>query len=98
MARILAIPEGEVSAILQETIVRFGARHRRFEELLEHHFSLGAHRGGDAALSRARRLLIGAYSPTNEYSGRRARRSSNSILGARRLIKQAPKPGRAGGS
>ncbi|HTB60990.1 MAG TPA: hypothetical protein VLC06_24135, partial [Polyangia bacterium] len=67
MARILAVPEEEVSAILQDTIVRFGARHRRFEELLERHFSLVAHRVGGATLSRARRLLIGAYF-TNEYS------------------------------
>ena len=67
MARILALPEAEVAAVLEDTIIRFGARHRRFEDLLEHHFSLVAHRVGDAALSRARRLLIGAYF-TNEYS------------------------------
>ena len=67
MARILAVPEEEVSTILQDTIARFGARHRRFEELLERHFSLVAHRVGGATLSRARRLLIGAYF-TNEYS------------------------------
>jgi predicted GH43/DUF377 family glycosyl hydrolase len=67
MARILAVPEEEVSAILQDTLVRFGTRHHHFEELLERHFSLVAHRVGGAALSRARRLLIGAYF-TNEYS------------------------------
>ena len=39
----------------------------RFEELLERHFALVAHRVGDVALSRERRLLIGAYF-TNEYS------------------------------
>ena len=52
---------------MQDTLARFGGRHRRFEELLERHFSLVAHRVGGAALSRARRLLIGAYF-TNEYS------------------------------
>lgn len=67
MARILAVPEEEVSAILQQTLVRFASRHRRFEELLERHFNLVAHRVGGIALSRARRLLIGAYF-TNEYS------------------------------
>ena len=67
MARILALPEEEVSEVLGDTLVRFGARHHRFEELLEHHFSLVAHRVHGAALSRARRLLIGAYF-TNEYS------------------------------
>jgi len=67
MARILAVPEEEVSAILQETLERFGSRHRRFEELLERHFKLVAPRVGGAVLSRARRLLIGAYF-TNEYS------------------------------
>ena len=39
----------------------------RFEELLERHFALVAHRVGGVALSRERRLLIGAYF-TNEYS------------------------------
>ena len=67
MARILAVPEEEVAAILEDTLVRFGARHHRFEALLERHFELVAHRVGGAALSRARRLLIGAYF-TNEYS------------------------------
>ena len=45
----------------------FSGRHRRFEELLERHFALVAHRVADVALSRERRLLIGAYF-TNEYS------------------------------
>ena len=67
MARILALPEAEVREILAQTLLRFNPRHRGFERLLEHHFSLVAHRvtGGDP--SRERRLLIGAYF-TNEYS------------------------------
>jgi predicted GH43/DUF377 family glycosyl hydrolase len=67
MTRILALPEAELSAVLTQVLQRFGKRHKRFEELLERHFSLVAHRVGDAALSRERRLLIGAYF-TNEYS------------------------------
>jgi predicted GH43/DUF377 family glycosyl hydrolase len=67
MARILALPEDEVARVLAETVEMFAGRHRRFEQLLEHHFALVAHRVGDAALSRERRLLIGAYF-TNEYS------------------------------
>ena len=67
MARILALPEAEVRVVLAQTLERFGRRHRHFEALLEHHFSLVAHRVTDVALSRERKLLIGAYF-TNEYS------------------------------
>lgn len=67
MTRILALSEDEVVRVLGETIEGFGARHRRFEALLERHFALVAHRVADVALSRERRLLIGAYF-TNEYS------------------------------
>lgn len=67
MARILALPEAEVSVVVEQVLRRFDKRHKRFEDLLERHFALVAHRVGDAALSRQRRLLIGAYF-TNEYS------------------------------
>ena len=67
MARILALPEDEVARVLGETVDRFAGRHRRFEELLERHFALVAHRVAEVAMSRDRRLLIGAYF-TNEYS------------------------------
>jgi predicted GH43/DUF377 family glycosyl hydrolase len=67
MARILALPEDEVLRVLGETLAGFSSRHRRFEELLERHFALVAHRVADVAVSRERRLLIGAYF-TNEYS------------------------------
>jgi predicted GH43/DUF377 family glycosyl hydrolase len=67
MARILALPEDEVARVLGETVDRFAGRHRRFEELLERHFAQVAHRVADVAMSRDRRLLIGAYF-TNEYS------------------------------
>jgi predicted GH43/DUF377 family glycosyl hydrolase len=67
MTRILALPEDEVARVLSETIDGFAGRHRGFEELLERHFALVAHRVPDGVLSRNRRLLIGAYF-TNEYS------------------------------
>ena len=67
MARILELPEDEVARVLGETLASFSGRHRRFEELLERHFALVAYRVADLAVSRERRLLIGAYF-TNEYS------------------------------
>jgi len=67
MARILALPEDEVARVLGDTLDGFAGRHRGFEALLERHFALVAHRVPDTALSRERRLLIGAYF-TNEYS------------------------------
>jgi predicted GH43/DUF377 family glycosyl hydrolase len=67
MGRILALPEPEVAAMLEQTLERFGARHKNFEALLERHFGMVADRLDGSALSRARRLLIGAYF-TNEYS------------------------------
>jgi hypothetical protein len=67
MARILALPDEEVSVVLQQVLRRFDKRHKQYEALLESHFALVAHLTGDVALSRERRLLIGAYF-TNEYS------------------------------
>ena len=67
MTRVLAIADAEVPVLLEQVLRRFESRHKHFEDLLEHHFSLVAHRVGDVALSRQRRLLIGAYF-TNEYS------------------------------
>jgi len=67
VTRILELPEEEVSAALRQTLGLFGGRHRRFEELLEHHFTLVADLVGDAPISHERRLLIGAYF-THEYS------------------------------
>jgi predicted GH43/DUF377 family glycosyl hydrolase len=67
MTRILAIPEADVARVLEDTLTRFRARHRGFEELLERHFVMATPRGLDVTPSRERRLLIGAYF-TNEYS------------------------------
>jgi predicted GH43/DUF377 family glycosyl hydrolase len=67
MERILAIPDDEVAGLLEQTLASFSGRHKRFEELLEHNFSLVAHHGAGGPLSRERRLLVGAYF-THEYS------------------------------
>jgi predicted GH43/DUF377 family glycosyl hydrolase len=67
MARILALPETEVREVLAHTLARFRTRHRGYEDMLEQHFSLVAHRVIGVDLSRERKLLIGAYF-TNEYS------------------------------
>ncbi len=66
--RILAIPEQDVSALLESVLRDFSPRHRNFKGLLENHFRLVAHElDGEDSLSRERRLLIGAYF-THEYS------------------------------
>src|SRR3954451_3761900 len=90
MQRILAIPESEVTALLEHTLTRFQARHRGFEALLEHHFTLVAHHAGDVPLSRERRLLVGAYF-THEYSIEGAALFNPSIVPA-----PGPAPGRKG--
>ena len=104
MARILAIPEAEVAAVLEQAAASIRTRHKRFEELLERHFALVAHHVGDAALSRERRLLIGAYF-TNEYSvegGRavqpvaRARARSGRPGRRRATVRDEPARGRRG--
>lgn len=68
MARILAIPEAQVSALLEDVLARYSLRHRGFNELLERHFQLVApYIDSTVFLSRERSLLIGAYF-THEYS------------------------------
>jgi predicted GH43/DUF377 family glycosyl hydrolase len=66
--RTLAIPETEVSALLDRILTNFSLRHRDFTTILERHFQLVAHHiDRPTMLSRERRLLIGAYF-THEYS------------------------------
>jgi predicted GH43/DUF377 family glycosyl hydrolase len=66
--RILALPEDEVTAALEDVLTGFRGRHRRLPAILEDHFDLVAHRLADGPPpSPERRLLIGAYF-TNEYS------------------------------
>ena len=68
MERILAIPEPDTSGLLAQIVDGFASRHRGFPELLERHFQLVAHHiDSTEALSRERRLLIGACF-THEYS------------------------------
>jgi predicted GH43/DUF377 family glycosyl hydrolase len=67
MARVLALPEVDVPAVLAQVLRRFDKRHKRFAELLERHFLLVAHLTGDVPVSPERKLLIGAYF-TSEYS------------------------------
>ena len=68
MQRVLAIPEADVAALLDQVIGSFATRHRRYLELLEEHHALVAHHiGRGTSISRERRLLIGAYF-THEYS------------------------------
>jgi predicted GH43/DUF377 family glycosyl hydrolase len=67
MARILALSEADVVAMLEQTLTAFRDRHDGFAALLERHYGLVAHLLGGATVSPARRLLIGAYF-TNEYA------------------------------
>jgi predicted GH43/DUF377 family glycosyl hydrolase len=69
MRRVLDIPEADVEGLVAGILAGFSERHEDFAGLLERHFELVAHHIApyQASLSRARRLLIGAYY-TNEYS------------------------------
>src|SRR2546422_1513559 len=46
MQRVLAIPEAEVSVLIESILVNFSLRHHGFEQLLERHFGLVAHHAG----------------------------------------------------
>ncbi|HKQ71231.1 MAG TPA: glycoside hydrolase family 130 protein [Polyangiaceae bacterium] len=65
--RILAIPEGELSALLADILADFELRHRDYRQILERHFQLVSHHLDGIDVSRDRRWLIGAYF-THEYS------------------------------
>ncbi len=68
MARILAIPEAQVSALTDDILRRFEGRHHGFRQILERQFELVVRHIPDAtSLSVERRLLIGAYF-THEYA------------------------------
>jgi predicted GH43/DUF377 family glycosyl hydrolase len=82
MARILALPEGEVAALNATIMQRFAARHRGFQDMLERQFdALAAHILDPAAVSVDRRLLIGAYF-THEYAVEAAALFNPSIVRA----------------
>ena len=68
MERVLAIPDAEVGALVDQTLASFSSRHRDFRAILERHFELVEHLvKGVTFVSPQRRLLIGAYF-THEYS------------------------------
>lgn len=68
MARVLAIPEHEVSALNADVLRHFEARHHGFRNILERQFQVVAHHVPEATrLSADRQLLIGAYF-THEYA------------------------------
>lgn len=68
VARCLSISQADVAAELRQVLDGYGARHRRFTDVLDAHFSAVAHRvDGADRLSMDRRRLIGAYF-TQEYS------------------------------
>jgi predicted GH43/DUF377 family glycosyl hydrolase len=82
MARILAIPESEVAALNATILQRFATRHRRFAEMLGQQYeALVAHIPDPAAVSAARRTLIGAYF-THEYAVEAAALFNPSIVPA----------------
>ncbi len=68
MGRVLALPEDVVDTLLAEVFADFDGRHRHFSAVLERNAEIMSHRLVDAtALSRARRLLLGAFF-THEYA------------------------------
>ena len=81
LARILALSEPEVAVMLEQTLEQFAGRHKNFESMLERHFEMVEHFSDGAELTRARRLLIGAYF-TNEYSVEAAALFNPSIVPA----------------
>ena len=82
MDRILAIPEQDVPAAVEEMVADFSGRHRDFERILEENFERAAiHLEDGEQLSRARRLLIGGYF-THEYSIEAAALFSPSMVSA----------------
>ncbi len=68
LARILALPEGNVAGILNATRARFEDRHVNLEAVLDSHFRYVTRGTTECSeLSRERQLLIGAYY-TQEFS------------------------------
>ena len=68
LARVMALPETEVVAMLKQVLDEFGARHQRVRDyFLKRFASVQDLVPTDRPLSDERKLLIGAYF-TNEYS------------------------------
>jgi predicted GH43/DUF377 family glycosyl hydrolase len=68
LKRVLAIPEDAIAPLLARIWADFSLRHRDFEGTAHRHFDLVAHHvPPGTAVTRERRLLVGAYF-THEYS------------------------------
>lgn len=82
MARILAIPESQVSALNTAILQRFESRHRHFRDTLKHQFErVSQHVPDGFTVSAERRLLIGAFF-SHEYSVEAAALFNPSIVAA----------------
>ena len=82
MARVLAIPESQVDALVARLLQRFSRRHHDFDRVLERNFErVSHHMPEEARVSDARRRLIGAYF-THEYSVEAAALFNPSIVTA----------------
>ncbi len=68
IARLLALAEGEIEALLVQVLTEFSGRHQKTRELFLERFEfVRPYLVTDLELSEARRLVIGAYF-THEYS------------------------------
>lgn len=68
IARLLALNEEEIGALLAQVLTEFSGRHQKTKELFLERFEfVRPHLVTDLALSEARRLVIGSYF-THEYS------------------------------
>jgi predicted GH43/DUF377 family glycosyl hydrolase len=79
MQRVLAMTDSQVTALLTDTLARFGNRHPNLSEDLLGHFDQIGYRLGRHQLSLERRLLLGAYA-TNEFSVEAAALCNPSIV------------------
>ena len=83
--RVLALPEGEIPALLSQVLAGFGSRHRDLEATLRRHGLLALHsirrRGTDrpARCGRDRLMLLGTYF-SNEYCTESAALTNPSLV------------------
>jgi len=68
IARLMALSEAEIGALLHQVLTDFSGRHQKTKDLFLERFEfIRAHLVTDGELSESRRLVIGAYF-THEYS------------------------------
>jgi predicted GH43/DUF377 family glycosyl hydrolase len=78
--RVANLDDGETGRLLDETMQRFGDRHRDLETTFRHHYDLVRHRVARGIdLAPAARLLVGAYF-SHEYSVEAAALCNPSIV------------------